>query len=404
MTTGIAITAAEVISPAGRGIAPLWRAMATGKTCVRQRDSLPWPNAVIDPGLLAWPRGGPWADVEKYAGQATRWALAAALPVIERAGRAEPSDATRCGTVIAVGWSPDELDDALPFLTESGRNGRGLPEVLYDEAPAFSSIRAIPSTTGFFVSMASGFQGSHVVLNGDAVVGGMGAVALASRLIASDELDRVLVVGASTASSAGLAARHREEPFGSRARAGHGPFDVGRAGAFPGQAAAALMIERASTAQERDICPSAELLACETFCARTRAAAAYAVIASFEHQLAPDVWWAHGAGAPLTDSEECASFGLYAGMAPVTSSKGTIGLATECSALVDLALAVEALHRRSMPPTALLDRIDPMLGAVDPVLRVPRNVAHTRTALVTSLGPDPIAASAGAALLGRWEK
>jgi len=69
-------------------------------------------------------------------------------------------------------------------------DARSLPRFLYDEVPDYSYIRGIPSQLGQFAAMASGFSGSNVAVYGEAGAGGLGALALAHRLIGSGSSTR----------------------------------------------------------------------------------------------------------------------------------------------------------------------------------------------------------------------
>ncbi|MFJ1704271.1 beta-ketoacyl synthase N-terminal-like domain-containing protein [Kitasatospora sp. NPDC088346] len=410
----LVVTGTGTISPAGLGPARLWEAMAAGKAFFGTGDgrggrtpALPWPIAAVDRSEIDWPAGEPWVDNRKYANLAAHWAVAVALQALERSGRATAEDAPRGGTVIAVGSGGDELAEVIPRLAALAEHDpRPLAKLLYDEVPDYSYIRGIPSQMGQFVSMASGFRGSNVAAYGETGAGGLGALSLAVRLLESGELDRVLVVGvAPPMSVTAMAAFDQDEPFGTAAEAGRGPFDADRAGTLIGQGAAALMLERADTARARGVRPLAGLLACETIAAADRRTATAAALGSALDRAgrAPDLWWAHGAGSGPLDREECEAVLPAVGGVPATSSKGTVGNAFECSALIDAALTVETLGRGRLPQVGLLRRTDPALGPLDAVLDRPRTVPDATTALVTALNHGRGAAAAGALVLTRGE-
>jgi 3-oxoacyl-[acyl-carrier-protein] synthase II len=84
---------------------------------------------------------------------------------------------------------------------------------------------------------------------------------------------------------------------------------------------------------------------------------------------------------------------------PVTGSKGTIGNAFECSALIDTALAVESLGRGGLPPVGLLRRPDPGLGGLDPVMGETRPLGPAPTALVTAFNQGQHSTAAGALVI-----
>ncbi|WP_370947284.1 beta-ketoacyl synthase N-terminal-like domain-containing protein [Amycolatopsis sp. cg5] len=402
----VVITGTGVISAAGRGVAPLLDAMDSGRPLFGGASALPWPVAGVQPGDIPWPDGDLWVNNRKYANTAAQAAVAAAQLALYQAGRAEDeSSALRSGTVMAVGSSgSDELGEAIPRLAALHQTDpRPLTKLLYDEVPDYSYIKGIPSQLGQFVSMASGFRGSNVAVYGEAGAGGLGALALGLRMIESGELDRVLVVGVAPAmSGAMLVAFDRQEPFGTEAEPGRGPFDLDRAGALLGQGTAAIMIERASVAKSE---PLAQLLSCETVCAPTRRSALEAVVelALEEGKRQPALWWAHGSGSQAQDFDECQVVGPRV-TSPVTSSKGTIGHAFESGGLIDVALAVESLRRESAPPIGLLKKPDPALGAVDFVVDRPRKLPPSGSALITALNHGGDSTTAGAAMIAREDK
>lgn len=406
----VVVTGIGVISPAGLGAARLWQAMAAGKTFFGTGDhdgpapALPWPSAAVDTSEITWPVGRSWANSGKYANQSARWAVAAARQALEQAGITGETEDVRGGTVMAVGSSGDELSDVIPKLASRFRHdSRPLAKFLHDEVPDYSYIRGIPSQLGQFVSMASGFRGSNVAVYGEAAAGGTGALALAARLLESRELDRVLVVGVGAPLSVtAMAAFDQDEPFGTRATAGAGPFDADRAGTLVGQGAAAVLLERADAASGP---ARARFLGCEVLAAADLATAAGlavdAVLAGAG--TAPSLWWAHGAGSARLDGVEAMAVLPRVGHLPVTGSKGTIGNAFECSALIDTALAVESLARGELPPVGLLRRPDPELGGLDPVMGESRSVGPAATALVTAFNQGRGASAAGALVVAATE-
>ncbi len=403
------ITGSGVITPADDGVTGLWEAMAAGATFFSTlsgpagQDGPSWPVAEISDRKLPWPEGSAWADSQKYANPAAHLAVAVTQIALGPGGQAGIGDAARGGIVVGAGtFSSDELDPVLPRLAAmSQTDPRPLPRLLYEEVPDYTYLRGIPVQIAQFVSMAARFQGASVGVNGPPGVAGLGALALAVRLLDSGELDRVLVVGVAPRLSAGsMAALDRQEQLATDTGVGRGPFDADRAGTIMGQGAAALLVERASAARARNAAPLARLLACETICEASREAALRTATGlALARGGSPGFWWAHGAASPALDLEECQAVAPLTGTVPATSSKGTIGNAFECSGLIDVALAAESLSRGQVPPVGLLRKPDPALGDIDPVIDKPRPVRGT--ALVTAFTHGRGASDAGAALLAK---
>lgn len=410
MPESVLLTGTGLITAAGRGAAPVLAAMDAGKPLFEQvPGALPWPTSMLDPADTAWPDGVSWANTRKYANVSAYAAVAAAVLAMDGAEPVEGEQALRSGVVMAVGCSgSDELGEIFGKLAVQARTDpRPLPKLLYDEVPDYSYIRGIPSQIGQFVAIATGFRGSNVAVYGEGGAGGLGALALARRLLASGELDRVIVVGVAPPLSATiLTAYHREDPLGTTAVPGRGPFDVGRAGSLVGQSAVAVVLENAGSAGVFGASgPQPELVSCHTLCAPVRARALAEATRSVLGQAheRPGQWWSHASGSPTQDAEAVAA---VAPLAPgaATSSRGTIGASFECGALVDLVLAAEALRRGSVPPVGLLETVDPALEGrgAQFVLDAPRPLPGGGAALVTALSHGACASTAGAALL-KWE-
>lgn len=408
----IVITGTALLTSAGIGPERLLDAMAAGDNFFNNDlgdgdgDGVPppWPVAALRWSDIGWPVGEIWQNNKKYAGTAARGAVAVANMAIEMCGRAGEEDGLRAGTVLAIGSAcADEISATMQQMAVMQEtDSRPLATLLYDEVADFSYIRGIPSQIGQFVSMATGFRASNVVVFGESGAGGLNALSLAARLIDSGELDRVVVVGVAPPTPIEtMVALERGEPFGNQAVAGRGPFDIGRRGIFAGEAAVAIVLERGETARRRGVDMLAELAACETLSAASRESALDGVIKMVYGQTEqrPGVWWSCGAGSAKIDAEECKIVGPQVG-APVTSSKGSIGNPDECAGLIDVVLAVAALRRRQVPPIGLLAAPDPALGRLDFVIGSARELAGLECALVTAVGLGPNA-TAGAALLAR---
>jgi len=405
----ILLTSAGLITAAGRGAAPVLAAMDAGKPLFGDGPGgrgLPWPTAPMDPADIRWPEGGRWANMQKYANLSAHAAVAAALLAMDGAEPAAGADALRSGVVMAVGCSgSDELGEVFGKLAVRARTDeRPLPKLLYDEFPDYSYIRGIPSQIGQFVAIATGFRGSNVAVYGEGGAGGLGALALARRLLRSGELDRVIIVGVAPPLAAGiLTAYDREDPLGTEASPGRGPFDAERSGAFVGQSAVAVVLENADAAGLFGIADTpVEVVSCQTLCAPERFNALVQATRGAVHEAAagPDLWWSHASGSVAQDAEAVAAVAPQV-CAPVTSSKGTIGASFECGALVDLVLAAESMRRACVPPVGLLERPDPAFAGAgaDIVTHAPRSLPRAASALLTALSHSARAATAGAAVL-----
>jgi 3-oxoacyl-[acyl-carrier-protein] synthase II len=393
----ILLTQTGLVTSAGVGAAPVLAAMDAGKPLFDDRASgLPWPIASMDPADIPWPEGAMWANMKKYANGAAEAAVA------------EGTDALRSGVVVAIGClGSDELGDMLGRIAVRARvDDRPLVKLLYDYVPDYSYIRGIPSQIGQFVAIATGFRGSNVAIYGEGGAGGLGGLVLAQRIVRSGELDRVIVVGVSPPSAAGiLAAYDHEDQLGTEASPGRGPFDSQRSGAFPGQSAVAVMVERGDAAGIFGAhAAPLRLVSCETLGATKRADALSQATreALDKAAIQPDMWWSHASGSRVQDAEAVAAVTPQV-TAPVTSSRGTIGTSFESGALVDVVLAAESMRRASVPPVGLLERPDPAFtrAGADIVTGTPRTVPAAASTLITAVSIGASAATAGAAVLSQ---
>lgn len=404
------ITGIGVISAAGTGASRIVQAMASKLNLFDNRiaeaeDSprLCWPIAKVCSADTPWPDDEPWwLNNRKFANISARWAVAAAAEALKTSGKADPKDALRGGVIMAVPTGEEEGVKIIPKLAAISRTDpRPLATLLYEEVPDYSYVRGIPSQTGQFIAKVSGFLGSNVAVYGEAGAGGLNAASLATRLLNSGELDRVIVVAVGPPMSpVALASLDRADPLATEAASGRGPFDAERRGAFIGQGAAAILLEHKEAATARGIEPLAELSSCETVCApsvQQAMGAAVELVLSQANQY-PGVWLAHGTGSVALDEMQCQTVRPLV-KATTTSTKGTIGTASECAGLIDIAVAVEVLNHELVPPVGFLRTPDPALGDIDFVLDSPRPLPGVRSALVTALGHATGAMGAGGAAI-----
>lgn len=410
----IFVTGIGLISPAGNGADKVLDAMDAGTHFfthriytdpARQDELQPWPVAPIAWGEIAWPQGEHWANSRKYANYAGLAAVAVARDAVGGRVLEDPALALRSGIVIAVGSTNGaELGESIQKIAVLHEtDDRPLATLMYDESPDFSYVRGIPSQVGQFVAMATGFRGSNVVVYGESSAGGFSALSFAARMIESGELDRVMVVGIGpTQPIASLAALETQETIATEAVPGRGPFDANRGGILLGQGAVAIVVE-SEAARLPDTEALAELLACETLSAARRADAFDAVVRNVldGRGTRPDTWWASSAGSVASDREECGIVAPHLAGTPVSSSRGTIGGTLECGGLIDIALAIESLARKRLPPIGLLQDPDPAIaGELDLVVGESRPIPDADTAFITAIGYGPNS-TAGAALLTR---
>lgn len=418
MTYQVVISGVGLITSLGKGSRKVLNAMERGENgfssqsqvvCFDNEEKI---VARVSPENVSWPNGPSWLNREKYANRQSHLAVTVAQEAIKdlRLTESYPFtvDPLRSGIVMTSGTSSsDELGALLPRLaSESRTSSKALPEFLYDEVPDYSYIKGIPSQIGQFVSEISDFHGSNVAVYGEGSCGGFAGLSLAVDLVTSGELDRVMVVGVSVSPSATLMdAFSRVEPLAPYVADGVGPFDINRCGSLLGEAAAAIVIERSDLWQPQGGKRPIQLVDVTTTTAPSVRESFKATLSALKNDGdSVDLWWANGAGARQLDLAEV-EIGSSVTKAPITSSKGTIGNALECSALVDVALAAELIGGKLIPPIGLTSRIDPYLGDIDVVFGKSRQVSESLgSVLITSLAHGWDCPSAGAAVIRKRDE
>ena len=288
----VVITGTGIISAAGRGAEPLLVALGDGRSFLQQHGSEPWPSARVDDEFFPWPSGPTWADLKKYASRSAHLAVAAAMLALEEAGLPSGEiDAQRSATVCVVQPDPSEWEPLAALLTRVD-DSRPLALRIYEDLPDFHVLRAIPTQVTQLVALAGGFEGPSTAVAYPSM-GGLVGVALALRMLASGEVDRVLVAGA--------------DPLGSpHFRAA---FDRLRTGTHLGEGAAALVIELQEQARLRNARVLARVLACENRCTPGAASSLELAVdaAVAQAQRRPDVVRAHGSAAGVIGNLLCSS-------------------------------------------------------------------------------------------------
>jgi len=285
-------------------------------------------------------------------------AVVAAREATAQAGIAEelPYEAHRIGCVVGTGIG------GLPSLEENQRK-------LIERGEKAVSPLAVPLMMGNAAAAAVAMQyGLHGHCYGvvSACAAGAHALGDASRIIRAGDADMVVSGGTEAAISgvatAAFGAMEATSPTGiSR------PFDARRDGFVIGEGAGILVLEEKAAAEARGATILGELLGygatCDAFHLTapqpegTEAARAISLAIADAGLTAPDVDYvnAHGTSTPLNDRSETmalkAALGERAGDIPVSSTKSAIGHLLGAAGAVEAIATVEALRRRTAPPT-----------------------------------------------------
>jgi 3-oxoacyl-[acyl-carrier-protein] synthase II len=368
MTTGVVVTGIGLVTPAGVGTEPTWRAVCAGTS-----------TATRDPGLAGLPVDFscrvPEYDARALLGRRAtlhydrfvQLALIAAQEAIADAGL-DPAawDGRRVGVVIGCG-----LGGVSTWETQHRQ--------LLDHGPETVSSLLIPMLVP---NMLAGHMGIRFRATGPNLVtatacaSGATAIGVARDLLRQGVCDIVLAGGAEAPVVplivTGFAQMRALSNRGQAPETASRPFDVDRDGFVIGEGSGVLVLERAEHAEARG--------------ARVRARlAGYGASADAYHMTAPDPEGtgveqavrtalidagagpaevdhvnAHGTSTPLNDLAEAGVLARMFGDGPaVTSTKGVLGHSLGAAGAIEAALTVLAIENQLVPPTANLESQDP---------------------------------------------
>jgi len=349
MTRRVVITGVGAITPLGVGAQPLIERWIAGECGIEDGEGRARDFVATD--FLS----------KKEARRADRFAqmaVVAAKEAAEQAGIAEelPYEAHRIGCVVGTGIG------GLPSLEENQRK-------LIERGEKAVSPLAVPLMMGNAAAAAVAMQhGLHGHCYGvvSACAAGAHALGDASRIIRAGDADMVVSGGTEAAISgvatAAFGAMEATSPTGiSR------PFDARRDGFVIGEGAGILVLEEKEAAEARGAEILGELLGygatCDAFHLTApqpegvEAARAISLAIADAGLTAPDIDYvnAHGTSTPLNDRSETvalkAALGERAADIPVSSTKSAIGHLLGAAGAVEAIATVEALRRRTAPPT-----------------------------------------------------
>jgi 3-oxoacyl-(acyl-carrier-protein) synthase len=385
---GASITGVGVVSPAGLGLAPLYEACRRGETLLAKTKHDARPVGRI-----------PMAALDEARQRLADSELAPTIASAHHGTEAEkPLLMTGAALLEALGDSGLRIfdkDTGLIFATTTGHIAsweKDLPRYVRGDlkASAFAASFAHYPLTRAIDGLISqtDFRGAFQVLT-SACAAGAQALALASLWLRTGRAKRV-VIGATetltqlTAQGFGcfnLLASDVARPFAADRQG----INLSEAAAFfvldadPDAPGYGRVLGGATTLDAFDMTrPHPEGRGLHT--AITRALA--------DAHLSPDaIDWvhAHGTGTPANDSAEAAALQMLFGTRrpPVTSTKAIHGHALGASGLLETALALEAMRRGEILPTAATEAVDPALS-LD--VRTRLEPARIRTTLKTTLG------------------
>ena len=367
----IAITGTGVIGSFGVGTEALWGTLGTGQAefapCSRYPGDLPSAEAVR-PDLRSMLQSGRLSRmslVSQFAIAAVHLALSQA-GILSARGVAERTIGIVYGTSNGPGATTQEIYDDLIDHGPAGVKPRSFQESVFNAPASLASIHF--GLKGPIQVLATSACAPSVLFQAQLLLAQPGVEAVIA--LCADELCEAI-------QSALRVLRWHRPPAGGDD--GSPPPDSSR-GAVSSEGAAALILERGETALARGATTLAELggaastndawkLARPAQDGRGLAAAMTACIADAEASPGDvDMILSASANTEIDDHLETAAVQSVFGddAPPLVSTKGDIGYAMGAAAMLDIALAVEMIHRRRLP--ASLDAAGFSSGDIGAVL------------------------------------
>jgi 3-oxoacyl-[acyl-carrier-protein] synthase II len=399
----IAVTGVGVVSPIGIGKQAFWRGIAAG-------DSGIGPLGLFASGAKRLAAEIPDFAPQDFLGpkglrlldRTTLLALVAADLALKDAGLHDASTEARRGIGVVLASTCGSPASRSAFFLDALESGfRGLNPALF--------ANTVVNSPASQVAIRFGLTGPNATIS-TGFTGGLDALAYAADLLHAGRVAAVLVGGAE---ELGELMFHALDCVGLCAPGdtAAGPYDRRRSGAVLGEGAFVMVLETVKLAKKRHAAVMAEYAA-TAVSAKPRSFGRYerhgralrAALAEVLRQgaTAPDdiAWVATGANGSLVgDAVEARALEAVLGRKPlVAACKGAVGETFSAGAAMQAALAVLALERNEVPPTAHcteLDRrcpVDCWSGASRPA---PRGAVL--------LSADSPMGMGAAGLIRRWE-
>ncbi|HEX2465579.1 MAG TPA: beta-ketoacyl-[acyl-carrier-protein] synthase family protein [Thermoanaerobaculia bacterium] len=384
------VTGLGAVSAAGWGVAPLRRALCSGRTLIGPFDRL--DHARQRTHVAGQVPSGPTAGGDDLSTRdlsiADRFAIFAAMEAVADAELALPLDGARVG--VFFGSTTGGLYETERYLEAIVRR----PDSRPPRSLLVSHSLGAPAEA---VARHLGIEGPVETVSSACCSGGL-AIEQALRAVRSGEVDVALAGGADVlclTTYSGFNALRAVADGPCR------PFRADRSGMSLGEGGATLVLESLDHLRSRAGRALAELLGAGSSCDASHMTAphagglgaAQAIERSLEDSgIGPgdvDLINAHATGTPLNDAAESAAFarvfGDRASAIPVEATKGMLGHLLGTAGAIEAVSAVIGLLEKQVHPTSGGDGVDPALS-VRLVHDAPLPMPELRTVLSVSLG------------------
>ncbi|MCB4208871.1 beta-ketoacyl-[acyl-carrier-protein] synthase family protein [Arthrobacter sp. UM1] len=370
------VTATAVLTPLGDSVTGLFDSLVAGESGLSWHEGdetgVRTAVGVVDDSLIA--SGDFPSRLRRHADRSALLALSAVSRLLRTMGISQAALESRepfglPGERVGVVWgsssgTPGATQKAFSAFASGGRQS------LKRIAP-LSGVYGSPSATSAVIAELIGARGPNIIVNTECA-SGTTATALASMLIESGTADLVVCGGSDATLDAFSIAQ--VDLLGATHSAEHElpsqcsrPFDGDRNGFVPAEGASALVVESADSAASAGRQSLASVLGYgmstnsghltqpDQDGAGLRACLAAAMSAADASAEDIALYSAHGTGTPQNDPLELSALESVLGSArfrltPVQAVKANIGHTLAAAGAVEIALAIESLHRRLTPP------------------------------------------------------
>lgn len=391
--TPVAVTGWAWRTPLGDDVDEVVRRLAMG-----ERAAAPLARFPADSYACRWAAAIPGDPVPSRHQRFLRRMGSFALEVAcEAARRALPAlHGARVGLFFGYGGLRAHWNDMMPALARQEPNGARAWERGLNLLHPFWMLQHLSNNAHALAAAELGASGDGLLLAG--ANAGAQALGAAARALACHAVDAAIVVAYDTLlepeTLVELATRGAcVNPVG---RPPGAPYGVGAAGFVPGEAAAAVVLERLGDAGERTL---ASVEAWDTADGGRGGSGDLAAIANLLASLPADdgaraaIGVVDGAaiGETATDGEErrllAARPDLVSASTPICATLGAMGQLGAAAAVVQTIALAAALRAGRLPPVAALDR-----GAAGPLRPLATAEATSaRAGLALSLGAPGLA-------------
>ena len=387
-TPHIVFTGTGAVCGAGLTIEALWEALMTGRSAIGPlaqwgTDRFPVRHAAevvgVKPQELVEDR-----KLHKFLSRTDLFGLYAAQAAINQSGLLNyrgtldaPTTALfndRSGVFVGSGGGTYNSNyDFFPLMTTARGDLQAFGRELGSTVNPMWLLTHLPNNVLCYIGIRHGFKGTNACITNQCVSGTL-AVAEAAAAIQAGEADRAVAAGHDSPIEPETVFHYHR--LGLVAENGLKPFDRDRTGTVLGEGAAAVVLETAAMAENRQATILGEFLGAG--CANEATGIVDVrsdgdgVKRAIEQALAnagvtPDqvsLIVAHGNGTRASDASEASGIRAVFGdrLPPVTAFKWAFGHLIAASGILDLVMALVALHKRLAPGIATLAALDPQLA------------------------------------------